>query len=135
MLYIEKKEIRTKNSHRQLNVTKKHSFLTQAPALITVLVFICNSSISWNTRFIFSLKVCMGFSIFDSILFLLKFIFILRKHLKTVNLFFNWDSLHGRRKSHYKAWSYKRKKNTKKLKHPADLFLKNLQLIIGAYWF
>ena len=27
----------------------------------------------------------------------------------------------------------KEKKNTKKLKHPADLFLKNLQLIIGAY--
>ena len=27
------------------------------------------------------------------------------------HLFFNWDSLHGRLNSHYKAWSYKKKKH------------------------
>ena len=26
------------------------------------------------------------------------------------NFFFNWDSLHARLNSHYKAWSYKKKK-------------------------
>ena len=30
-------------------------------------------------------------------------------------LFFNWDSLHARLNSHYKAWSYKKKKHKKKL--------------------
>ena len=29
--------------------------------------------------------------------------------------FFIWDSLHARLNSHYKAWSYKKKKNTKKV--------------------
>ena len=29
-------------------------------------------------------------------------------------LFFNWDSLHARLKSHYEAWSYK-KRSTKKI--------------------
>ena len=28
-------------------------------------------------------------------------------------LFFNWDSLHARLNSHYKAWSYKKKKHKK----------------------
>ena len=27
--------------------------------------------------------------------------------------FFNWDSLHARLNSHYKAWSYKKKKHKK----------------------
>ena len=29
--------------------------------------------------------------------------------------FFNWDSLHARLNSHYEAWSYKKKKSTKKI--------------------
>ena len=40
----------------------------------------------------------MGFSIFDAILFLIKFIFTLREHQETENLFFNWDSLHCKAK-------------------------------------
>ena len=28
-------------------------------------------------------------------------------------LFFNWDSLHARLNSHFKAWSYKKKKHKK----------------------
>ena len=43
--------------------------------LITVLHLICDSYISWSTRFV-SVELCVGFSIFDSILFLLKFIFL-----------------------------------------------------------
>ena len=42
--------------------------------------------------------------------------------------FLNWDSLHPRLNSHYKAWSYK-KKGTKRLKYTGNLFRKNLQLI------
>ena len=53
---------------------------------------------SWSTRFTFSLKVCVGFSTFDAILFLIKFIFTLREHQETENLFFNWDSLHCKAK-------------------------------------
>ena len=29
----------------------------------------------------------------------------------TVEAFFNWNSLHARLNSHYKAWSYKKKKH------------------------
>ena len=39
----------------------------------------------------------------------------------------NWDSLHARMNSHYKAWSYK-KRSTKRLQHTENLFRKNLQL-------
>ena len=31
--------------------------------------------------------------------------------------FFNWDSLHARLNSHYKAWSYKKKKHKKITAH------------------
>ena len=33
------------------------------------------------------------------------------------DLFFNWDSLLTRLKSHYEAWSYKKKKYTKTKAH------------------
>ena len=46
--------------------------------LITVLLLICNYYMSWNTKFV-SLKLCVGFSIFDSVPFLLKFIFLFNK--------------------------------------------------------
>ena len=32
------------------------------------------------------------------------------------NVFFNWGSLYARLNSHYEAWSYKKKKNRKKIK-------------------
>ena len=46
-----------------------------ASSNLWVLLLICGSCMSGNTRFI-SLKVCAGFSIFHSPLFLLKFIFV-----------------------------------------------------------
>ena len=46
--------------------------------LITALLLIRDSYMSWSTRFV-SLKLCVGFSILDSISFLLKFIFLFNK--------------------------------------------------------
>ena len=46
-------------------------------------------------------------------------------------LFFNWDSLHARLNSNYKACTYRKMKH-KKLNHTGKLFRKNLQLI-GVY--
>ena len=54
------------------------SFFFRELELSTVLFLIGNSYISWSTNFV-SLKACVGFSIFDSALFLLKFIFLLNK--------------------------------------------------------
>ena len=45
--------------------------------------------------------------------------------LTNIYNFFNWDSFHARLNSHYEAW---RKISTKRLKHTAILFRKNLQL-------
>ena len=44
--------------------------------------------------------------------------------------FFNWNSLHATLNSHYKAWSYKKKKKKaqKILQATENLFRKNLQL-------
>ena len=50
--------------------------------LITVLLSICDSYMSWSARSI-SLKGWVGFFIFDSFSFLLKFIFVLnKKHIQ-----------------------------------------------------
>ena len=38
---------------------------------------------------------------------------LMQSFLTGAPIFFNWDSLHARLNSHYKAWSYK-KKNHKK---------------------
>ena len=46
--------------------------------LIIVLLLICDSYMSWSTRFV-SPKLCLGFSIFDSFSFLLKIIFLFNK--------------------------------------------------------
>ena len=43
-----------------------------------LLFLICDSYVSWNKRFV-SQKGCRGFSILDSVSFLLKFIFLLNK--------------------------------------------------------
>ena len=43
-------------------------------------------------------------------------------------IFFDWDLLYVRLNSHYKVWSYKKKKD-KKIKHTRNLFRKSLQLI------
>ena len=62
-----------------------HSFLFYNLQHITVLLSICNSCTSWTTSFI-SIKLCVGFYIFDSVSFLLKFIFLLNKKLGLFSL-------------------------------------------------
>ena len=53
--------------------------------LITVLLLICDSYMSWSTRFN-SLKLCVGFSISNAVSFLLKFIFLYNKIMDFLNL-------------------------------------------------
>ena len=49
-------------------VQKMPSFFFRELQLITVLLLICDSYTSWSTKFV-SLKLCVGFSIFDSVRF------------------------------------------------------------------
>ena len=70
------------------------SFFLHKLELITVLI--CDSYMSWRTRFI-SLKLYVAFSIFDSVPFLLKFIYLFNKvrdslTLKHHNSFQNWNN-------------------------------------------
>ena len=69
------------------SIQKLPSYFFHELQLITVIFLICDFYMGWSTRFV-SLKMCVGFSIFDSVLFLLKFIFLLNKmhgvfHFKT----------------------------------------------------
>ena len=72
----------------KINSTKKCSlFFFRELQLITVLRLICDSYMSWSTRFV-SLKRCVGFSIFNSVPFSIKFISLFNKmhglfHFKT----------------------------------------------------
>ena len=52
------------------------SFLAHELQLITGLLLICGSYISWNTKFIIFLNIYVEFSIFESVLFLPKFMFL-----------------------------------------------------------
>ena len=56
----------------------KFLFFFHELQLIVVLLLIRSSYTSWSTRAI-SLKLCVGFSIFDSVSFLLNVIFLLNK--------------------------------------------------------
>ena len=72
-----------KFSFDKINITKNALFFLFSFSfffflklqLITVLLLICDSYMSWSARFV-SLKLCVVFSIFDSVSFLLKFIFL-----------------------------------------------------------
>ena len=69
--------------------------------LITVLLLICDSHVCWTASFVF-LKLWVGFSIFDSLSFLLKFIFLFNKihglfDFKPHNSFQNYNN---RRNAH-----------------------------------
>ena len=55
-----------------------HSFFFCELQLITVVLLIHNSYTSWSTWFI-SLKLCVGYFTFDSVSFLLNFIFLFNK--------------------------------------------------------
>ena len=64
-----------------INFTKNASIHAMHPfanSISSILLLICNSCKSWSTWLI-SLKMCAGFSNFDSILFLLNFIFLFNK--------------------------------------------------------
>ena len=52
------------------------SFFFRDPQLTTVLLLICDSYMSWSTKFV-SVKLCVGFYFFDSVSSLLIFIFLL----------------------------------------------------------
>ena len=64
----------------KINVTKIQSFLFCELQLITVLLLIRNSYMSWSTWFI-SLKLWVEFSIFYSVSFLLNLIFLFSKSI------------------------------------------------------
>ena len=49
-------------------------------------------------------------------------------------LFFNWESLHARLNSHYKAWSYKKKKY-KKIKASKEPTVNSYLLIVDLKQF
>ena len=53
--------------------------------IIIVLLLVCHSYISWSTRLV-SLKLCVGFSIFDCVAFLLKLIFFSTKCMDSSTL-------------------------------------------------
>ena len=53
-------------------VQKMPSSFLRRLQLMGVLLLICDSYMNWSTGFV-SLKLCVGFSIFDSVSFLLKF--------------------------------------------------------------
>ena len=55
-----------------------HSVFFRELQLIIVLLLICDSYMSWRTWFI-SLKLCVEFSIFNSVSFLLKFLLLFNK--------------------------------------------------------
>ena len=59
-------------------VQKMPAFFFRELLLITFLLLIYDSYMSLSTRFV-SLKVCVGFSLFDFVSFLLKFIFLFNK--------------------------------------------------------
>ena len=72
------KSIKTISFRTKYTVQKKSSVFFQELQLITVLLLIYDSYIRWSTRFV-SLKLCVRFSIFDSISFLLQFIVLFNK--------------------------------------------------------
>ena len=62
----------------KINGTKNALFFYRELQLIAVLLLIWDCYMSWSTRFI-SVKLCVGFSIFDSVSISLKFILLFNK--------------------------------------------------------
>ena len=74
-LYIEIKHKSLKTLDK-INSTKMPLFSFASSN--TVLLLICDSYMSWSKRLV-SLKLCVGFSIFDSFSFLLKFLVLFHR--------------------------------------------------------
>ena len=68
----------TMNWDKTQILKKIPSFFFHELQLLTVLLLLWDSYMSWSTRLI-SLKPCVGFSIFKSVLSLLKFVFLFNK--------------------------------------------------------
>ena len=69
----------------KMNGTEMSFLFFRERQLITVLLLICDSYMSWSTRFV-SLTLCVGCSISDFVVpFLLKFIFLI-KCMDSLNL-------------------------------------------------
>ena len=77
-IHWDKTQILKKNPLDKINCTKKPYLFFREVQLITVLLLICDSYMTWSTRFV-SLRLRVRFSIFDSIPFLLQFIFLFNK--------------------------------------------------------
>ena len=77
-IHWDKTQIFKKLPAYKVNDTKKCPLFSFTSSNSTVLLLICDSYMSWSTRFV-SLKLCVEFSIFDSVSFLLKFIFLCNK--------------------------------------------------------
>ena len=70
----------------KINGTENAFFFLSRALIHHSFTLICDSYMSWSTSFA-PLKLCVGFSIFDSVLFLLKVIFLFSKMHK----FFDFD--------------------------------------------
>ena len=77
-IHWDKMQILKKFPSDKINSTKKWLLFFCQLQLITVLLLCCNYFMSWSTWFV-SLKLCMGFSIFNSVSFLLRFVFLFNK--------------------------------------------------------
>ena len=98
-------------------------FFTVFPFFLTLLLFPCLSffcCLSILLSLTFSVFSCLfflflSFAVFFSLSCLALNIFLSSKSSVFLSLFFlflfNWDSLHTRLNSHYKTWSYKKKKH------------------------
>ena len=73
----DKTQIFKKNFFGQNRRYKKCSLFSFA-SFISSQFYFCDYYLSWSTRFV-PLKLCVGFSTFDSVSFLLKFIFLFNK--------------------------------------------------------
>ena len=62
----------------KIKIQKMPSFFFRELQFITVLLLVCDFYMSWSTSFV-SLKLCVVPSIFDSVSFFLKFIFLFNK--------------------------------------------------------
>ena len=68
-IHWDKTQMFKKSPSDKLNDTKMPLFFFRELQLITVSLLICNFYMSWSTRLV-SLKLCVEFSIFDSVSFL-----------------------------------------------------------------
>ena len=78
-IYWDKTQILNKLPLDKINGTKMPSFFFLKPQLMAVLLLNCDSCMSSSTGLV-CLKLCVGFSIFDSVSLLLQFTFFNKMH-------------------------------------------------------